>query len=243
MTGVGMRICVLVSSVFLASSALAQDYDDQSTEEFTPDSQVQESSSGGGWDYDWSGNYYGMNLGYSLGHQGSTDIANIVSGEEMVSGAVFGGYTGQNFQLSRIVLGTEADFSLAKVSGRFELPGSAWACGTSSFGCENSVEWFGSIRGRAGFAVNSLLPYATAGVALAGVDSVFKGAGVNQRVNGFGYGYVFGGGLEYSVMKNITIRGEALHYQLSDVKETVGLSEIAVETAFNVVRLGVDVKF
>jgi outer membrane immunogenic protein len=249
----GRNVFAVLTVAMLASSALAQDSDGASDEGFVTDNQVTEAApepvqeaepaQDSGWAYDWSGSYIGINGGYGLGHQNTVDIANIVSGDEMLSGHVMGGYMGTNHQMTRLVIGTETDFSVGKIGGPFQIAGSAWACGTAAMGCKTEVQWFGSWRARAGIALNSFLPYATAGVAIGGVDSVFTGAVVNERVTGFGYGYVVGGGLEYAVMKNLTIRAEALHYALSDVKEAIGASEIAVDTSFNVVRAGVDVKF
>ena len=69
---------------------------------------------------------------------------------------------GYNYQVNSLVFGLEADASWTslKGSGSFNtIPGDVnWAI-------QNQLDWFGTVRGRVGVAVNNFLFYGTGGVA------------------------------------------------------------------------------
>jgi outer membrane immunogenic protein len=84
------------------------------------------------------------------------------------SGAVGGVEAGYNWQWSSWLLGVEADFSFAGMSGR--ASGTSLAGGppplTQSTTAEQSTDWFGTVRGRAGWlATPNLLLFGTGGFA------------------------------------------------------------------------------
>jgi outer membrane immunogenic protein len=243
-----MRILLAMGFVAgLSSAGLAQMV--EGPEQYNPpgmeqsDNTASSDSSGGGWDYDWSGSYWGIAGGYALGSQKARDIASVISADETVHGTVVGAYAGTNRQISRFVFGTEMDVSKGAIAGDFVLPGSAWACGTAAANCSTEVGWHGSLRGRAGFAMNSFLPYVTVGGTLGETTSSFSGLGVSEKVSGIAYGWVAGVGLEYALMRNLILRGEALHYELSDVAERFGVGEAGASANFNVLRIGASLKF
>jgi|SRR5690348_13566366 outer membrane immunogenic protein len=106
------------------------------------------------------------------------------------SGAVGGFETGYNWQAaSNWLLGLEADFSFSGMSGR--------ASGTSLFGtgvptnltqsttAEQSTDWYGTVRGRAGWlATPNLLLFGTGGFAYGRVDGsatyIINGGGIGS---------------------------------------------------------------
>ncbi len=92
-------------------------------------------------------------------------------------------------------------------------------------------------------AIGDFLPYATAGIAVGGVNSTFKGPLVDKETSGLGVGWAIGAGLEYAVMKNLTVRGEIIHYDLADVTDTVLGSDVSMDTNFTVIKTGVNLKF
>lgn len=151
----------------------------------------------------WTGFYAGLNVGAGW-------TANDSSGDLSPSGGFGGGQIGYNWQgvlgLGRQwVLGVEADLQGAGISdsGNFGL--------TS---VENSLNWFGTVRGRVGYAMDRALIYFTGGFAFGEVESTghFFGKG-----NGFGVpfdvtetqtGYVLGGGVEYKFNPAWSLKGE-----------------------------------
>ncbi|HZO46197.1 MAG TPA: outer membrane beta-barrel protein [Xanthobacteraceae bacterium] len=155
----------------------------------------------------------------------------------------FGGLqVGYNRQVDQNwVLGVEIDFNLAAIRG--SGTGTDFNLGilAANFTGEQEIKWFATFRGRVGYlATPGLLLFGTAGLAVAGVDesSILKvapniGAGVE---NGTSYlchepfgsmpdcfkgsrsrtatGWTAGGGFEYAVMRNLTVKTEYLYVGL-----------------------------
>src|SRR5262249_34339124 len=141
----------------------------------------------------WTGFYVGANVGYSFGRSDTdTSLTNSVTGAVLAAGSnnfdmngvIGGGQVGYNFQLSNWLLGVEADIqgSAQKGSSSFlcavgvctppivgaaVVPGAAVA---ASF--NQSLDWFGTVRGRAGVLVTpNWLLYGTGGLAYGDVTT------------------------------------------------------------------------
>lgn len=116
-----------------------------------------------------------------------------------VDGGLVGLHAGYNFQVDRFVIGFEADLDYTGVKGDevTEVLGFETA---NSF----KTDWQGTIRGRAGFAVDRLLVYGTGGVAFArGELSIANaGLGLNQSDSNVHTGWTAGGGIEYAFTGN-----------------------------------------
>ena len=93
--------------------------------------------------YNWTGFYAGLNLGYQWG-----SVSNAAAKPSGLAGGIQGGY---NWQSGNIVLGGETDLQLSGASDS-----------VAPFKFSNP--WFGTLRGRAGYAVNNILFYATGGL-------------------------------------------------------------------------------
>jgi outer membrane immunogenic protein len=234
-------VAVLALSTMM-SAAWADEYNPDDYPD-APASEPVADSSSGGWAYDWGGGYFGLNAGYAMGQHDTLGVGGIDTGSRNLRGNAFGAAMGHNYQISRIVFGTEMDFTKSAISGNFDLPGSPIACDTPGFKCTTDVNWYGSFRGRAGFAVDNIMPYVTAGLAVGGVNSTFTGPAFDTNVSGLGVGWVLGAGLEYALMKNLTVRGEVLHYDLNDVTQNVIGSKVKIKTNYTVLRTGVSLKF
>ena len=140
-----------------------------------------------------------------------------------------GGQLGYNVQINQLVLGAEADINwlsggvrttsyAASVSAPQPV-GTLTNTDTQSAG----LRWIGTVRGRLGLAVNRALFYATGGLAygqaVASSSGIVLDNGRNPDLylgdaSGLRTGYTVGGGLEYAVTNNLTIRGEYLYYNL-----------------------------
>ena len=94
--------------------------------------------------YSWAGPYLGVNLGYAWGsvHNNPTEPSGLVGGVQ----------AGYNWQTGAFVWGVETDFQLSGGTGNFRgsRPGIV-VIGTAD------NEWFGTIRGRLGYAVDRWL--------------------------------------------------------------------------------------
>jgi outer membrane immunogenic protein len=235
-----MRFVLALSVVGLTLSGAA--FAQEATDDYVAQETPSESTSSG-WSYDWSGGYVGLSAAYAIGSHDTIGIGGIDTGSKDLSGGALGIFAGHNYQVTRFVFGTEMDFSKSSIEGPFELPGSLVACNTGAFKCASDINWYGTFRGRAGVAVGNFLPYATAGIAVAGVNTAYTGPGLDTSVSGLGVGWVAGAGVEYAVMKNLDVRAEALHFDLSDVSSTVLGAKVATDSQFTVVRAGASVKF
>ncbi len=116
--------------------------------------------------YNWSGFYLGVSFGGSFGSQEATASrvttgADVASGSVDMNGAVVGDTIGFNMQTGQLVYGIEADFqgSWQNGSGSFNVA----AAPASTVSYTARLRYFGTVRGRIGYAFNQLLPYVTGG--------------------------------------------------------------------------------
>ena len=171
---------------------------------------------------------------------GSTSDSNL-------EGGVFGGQIGYNWQFSNWVFGLETDAqwsgqrgSATAVCGATSaviagpcLPGltfvPAAAIGTVAT-LEQKLEWFGTFRGRAGFAVMpSVLLYATGGAAYGSIKTNLGLAGFTPNGTPVAIagsssdtrlGWTVGGGIEGKFAPNWSAKVEYLYMDLGSVSST-----------------------
>jgi Outer membrane protein beta-barrel domain len=118
-----------------------------------------------------------------------------------------------------------------------------------------NIDWYGTVRGRAGWTADKAFFFGTGGLAYGKVDlmSNFSTAGVtlNSQTSSNKSGWVAGGGIEYMVQPNVAL---TLEYQYVDLgtASLVGATTgggIAIgqtasaHAAFQAVTLGVDWRF
>ncbi len=96
------------------------------------------------------------------------------------SGVAGGLEAGFNWQHGNFVYGAEADINLSGAEDTF----APW---------QFSNPWFGTVRGRAGVAINNVLIYGTAGLAYGGLTADTAG---NLSESHSSFGWVAGGGAE-----------------------------------------------
>jgi|ERR1700733_10273463 outer membrane immunogenic protein len=145
------------------------------------------------------------------------------------SGGFGGGQVGFNWQRGAFVYGAEVDFQGAGVRGTQSatLPYIV-APNTVTEGLSSNLDWFGSVRGRLGYAWNNVLLYATGGFAFGGVRNTFSYAdtfgftGFRNSSSTRG-GYSAGAGIEYAFTPRLSAKFE---YQFIDLgSSTIALTE------------------
>jgi outer membrane immunogenic protein len=166
--------------------------------------------------YGWMGPYLGANIGYRWGA-----LSNSGAEPNGVAGGLQGGY---NWQIGQFVLGAEADLQLSNASGMFA-------------NYKFSNPWFGTVRGRAGYAMNNILFYGTLGLAY-GRGHVDVGGVGEDNLHG---GWTAGAGLEVGLTRNWSARTEYLYLDLGS--EFYGLTGTNNGFTTNLVRFGVDYRF
>lgn len=161
--------------------------------------------------YNWTGLYFGGYVGLAHGVWTVDFYRNNNHGhaEEGADGFAGGGWVGYNYQMpaSNIVLGLEADLGAtnAKQSNDIFDNDTSYA----SYGL------IGSLRARAGFAVDRMLIYGTAGLAFANItNTIQKGRNAGEQVlweDQTATGYTLGAGLEYAFSDRWVGRAEYLY--------------------------------
>ena len=190
--------------------------------------------------YNWSGFYVGVHAGYTFSEDDTVvttgqlagNIANVAGGARPGQvrldrdGFIGGGQIGYNWQFSPSwVFGLEADISY--VDGRetinvvtASLPTAVPPNAPLNNTFRSRMEYFGTFRGRIGYAWDRTMVYATGGLAYAEVEnsaSFFNAANGLQFDGGrrrMETGYTVGGGIEHAFSPNWSVKAEYLYYDL-----------------------------
>jgi outer membrane immunogenic protein len=146
--------------------------------------------------YNWTGFYVGGHAGAGFAGSSWSDPFTGAS-NTFGSGVGFlgGGQVGANYQLNRLVLGVEGDFSWTGLNGS----------GTDSLGdaISTNTKWTSTVTGRVGAAFDRLLVYGKGGVAFAQDQSGLTDLGANSASTTFTRtGWTVGAGLEYGITPN-----------------------------------------
>jgi outer membrane immunogenic protein len=197
--------------------------------------------------FTWTGFYVGVNAGYGWHNDDNATAVGVPAGVVGVGsvpgndGFVGGGQIGYNYQIGSFVVGLEADLQWADLGGS---NGSAtfppqWAFyGFEPAGAAGGIDWFGTVRARAGVAFDRALIYATGGFAYGGSDDNNDFFSNDDDVR---TGWVLGAGVEYAFTNNLTAGIEGLWVNLDNDNNTfvgssvrsgiVGGERTAVEVA------------
>lgn len=167
------------------------------------------------WTYDWMGAYVGLNLGYQWANATHSDAS-----PNGFAGGIQGGY---NWQINQFVYGLEADLQASDANDTF-----------ASYKFYN--RWFGTLRGRAGYAMNNILLYATLGMAYGG-GKIQSGAFSDTNTH---IGWTAGGGIEVGLTQNWSAKAEYLYVDLSN-KQYVLFGNTGFES--NLLRFGANYRF
>ncbi len=168
------------------------------------------------------------------------------------AGPSFGGFIGYNYQIDDVVAGIEFNFSRSAVQARasdtasrgyWVTPGGAGGPEATTYTVTNAgtatVNDYGTIRARFGWAYGNFLPYAFGGMSVAQIDTS-RSVNVNYHSTtcplaplvcipiGGNYteasgshgkwvaGFDAGVGLDYAVTRNVFLRGELEYIQLGN---------------------------
>jgi len=110
--------------------------------------------------FSWTGFYLGANAGYGWSNgSGTTTTFGVGPDTFSASGNAFvvGGQLGYNYQFASVVFGVEADFQGSFGSGTLTDPSGALSATVKD-------PWFGTVRGRLGYAWDRVLLYGTGGL-------------------------------------------------------------------------------
>lgn len=186
--------------------------------------------------FSWTGFYVGINGGYAWADADWTGTSGTASTKP--KGGLLGGTIGYNYQTGNWVWGLEGDFDAAWIKDTSVGTG---ICAAGA-GCETKSNWFGTARGRIGYAWDRWMPYITGGAAFANAK-LTTSAGVSDSNTQFGW--TAGLGVEYAFLGNWSAKIEYLYADLG--KATCGsgvcTTNTDVDIKANIVRLGLNYRF
>jgi outer membrane immunogenic protein len=243
----------------------------------------------------WSGFYAGIHGGYAWGGGDATttvdparaplppdpglDTGNAAFASPFTlstrpRGGIGGLQAGYNWQVDSIVLGVEADVSFVAgkqtESGTFtnRFPSETSFKTVGAVSLETKLEELGTLRGRAGFATDRVLVYATGGAAWGIVKNTVTSSGNHFQLPGgnddnpnligsYGgsvsssetrFGYAVGGGLDIALSDHWIVRGEYLFIDLRhggalDVTAVPPVTSISTGLDLHVARAALNYRF
>jgi len=167
--------------------------------------------------FSWAGPYLGVSAGYEWGKVGNNPTR--------PSGFAGGIEAGWNWQNGNFVYGAEADFNISGAEDTF----APW---------QFSNPWFGTVRGRVGFAFDNVLLFGTAGFGYGELTADIPG---NPSESHTSVGWVAGLGAEYGFTPHWSAKAEWLYLDLSDRNFSVTGANNGL--AANLLRLGLNYRF
>jgi outer membrane immunogenic protein len=146
--------------------------------------------------YNWSGIYFGGHVGGAYANSSWSDPITGTSNDDFNTWGFLGGaQLGANYQINRLVLGVEGDWSWTSITNK----------GTDSIGdaLNTDVQWTSTVAGRVGAAFDRLLVYGKGGLALAQDQSTLTDVAGNASTDTLlRTGWTAGAGLEYAIDNN-----------------------------------------
>ena len=180
--------------------------------------------------YNWSGFYIGAMGGYG-------------SGTNTGSGGFGGGTVGYNWQLpgSQFVFGVEVDAAGASIKDSFTVE-DAGILATQ----DSKINSFGSVTGRAGFAMDAVLLYAKGGFAWGNNKTTLSlpEFGISNSDSHTHTGYTLGGGLEYLFTPSWSAKAEYMYTSLGSENYNLLGEQLPSGTIdFHTIKVGVNYHF
>ena len=183
--------------------------------------------------YNWSGFYIGAMGGYGWGTNAG-------------SGGFGGGTVGYNWQLpgSQFVFGVEVDAAGASIKDSFTEEVDVGVLTPATV--DSKISSFGSVTGRAGFAMDAVLLYAKGGFAWGNNKTTITlpEFGVTDSASKSHTGFALGGGLEYMFAPNWSAKGEYMFTSLgSENYNLLGDQLASGNIDFHTFKVGVNYHF
>jgi len=175
----------------------------------------------------WSGFTIGADVGAGFG---AADISGLTHTDLELDGWLGGLHAGYQMQHGPVVAGIEVDGLWTNLDGAQLGPGPS--------GLSSDIAWLSSARARLGVAYDTLLVYATGGVALGGLDlSVADPSGLRMHSDTL-VGYAAGGGIELRLSPNLSGRIEAIHYGFGETEISTPSGSVSADPDVTTIRAG-----
>lgn len=203
----------------------------------------------------WSGPYIGGHIGggwATARSDFSTTGPAFGTADNRLAGIAGGLQLGYNWQSRHWVYGAEADFSITNMDGSLATSCPAALCGIALAATyDQKMPWFGTVRGRLGYAQDGWLIYVTGGYAYTRLQTeatASAGAGTALSQHTFRNGWTAGGGIEVALTRQWSLKTEYLYMDFGSHTTTwtvPGLPALtdATKLNMNLVRAGVNYRF
>lgn len=175
--------------------------------------------------YDWSGFYAGLNMG--LGFADFEKDANITGPNESGTGITGGVQAGYNWQNGNFVYGGEIDFAFTDLSAE-------------NASLQYDQNWVMTFRGRAGYAFQDFLPYATLGLGVTQTEAELAGLGSETSSH---VGLAAGLGLDYHWFDQWSSRVEYLYVSAPKLTDNIAGARVNGGSDTSYFRIGVNYNF
>jgi outer membrane immunogenic protein len=204
--------------------------------------------------YNWTGGYWGGNIGYSWGDSKYDAAVNLavplaafragtaISRSAELDGVIGGLQAGYNYQFGAWVWGWETDFQWSGQKGTDTFNGAIAITGIAplpyTVTADHKLEWFGTARSRLGFLWGpNTLVYATGGVAYgqvkdsAAINLIVPGTTVTAAAlatfKDVKAGWTIGAGIEGALGNGWSAKLEYLYIDLGKTEQTAAAALVA----------------
>lgn len=241
-------IAACVASVAFAGSAMAADL---APRMYTKAPVMQPA-------YNWTGFYIGGHIGGGWTDENATlnsttsplllnPLGTVISGDR--SGFLGGGQIGYNYQVQSWVFGVGGDFSWTRASETTVTQATLVPGGVTN--SQGTTDWYATLTGRLGYAVNNWLFYGKGGAAwmneeLSGSATALGATLTSNTIRDTRSGWTLGGGVEWALWNKWSAFAEYDYLGFGDKTETFTLTPGSfiesnrVSTNVSVVKAGLN---
>jgi len=190
--------------------------------------------------FSWNGFYIGGNAGW--GWTSSSGTMTTIAGPDTFTasgnGFVGGGQAGFNWQWGALVLGMEADFQ--------GVPGNGTLTDNGLLPLTATVKdpWFGTFRGRVGYAWDRVMFYGTAGGVYGNGTASGTSGGTTFSTSATYVTWTAGGGVEAAIWGPLSAKFEYLYVgSPSAVPSIPGVTAMSSSARTSLLRVGLNYHF
>lgn len=196
----------------------------------------------------WTGLYAGARVDYGFGKTEVTYAGE--SQPDIKPDGIQGGLKlGGDYQFPNgIVLGLVGDLSLSDVEDTNHYSGTIYGF-PASVAAKYKLDYTGTLRARAGYAVGDALPYVTGGLAWARgegettIEVALPGSPFSNSQKKTHTGWTLGAGLDYALSENLTANIEYLYTDLGSETYTGGGFSVDLHPKISQLGVGLSYRF
>ena len=237
------RTALSVFGAFVVSVSVVSTASAQFKRQPTPSVVASDAYASGG--YSWTGFYVGGHVGHGWSNLSGADPTGGGASNEQASGLLGGIQAGFNYQIGRVVLGVEGDYSFSAVNKTVDDP---FGFGGGRISIKN--DYFATLALRIGFSFNQFMVYGKGGAAWTRDKwDVTDGIGGTATGTFNRTGWLVGLGVEYSLRNKWSLKGEYNYLNFPTITETLtttgGLAAAPTDVSLktHLMKFGVNYRF